>query len=163
MATTQLGLHPSFAVIPLISQSLTVFYAWCEATVFVPFLRAAETDNAATQRVTRLWWNNYLPYGLVTIFGVTLPGIGAGIYAARQLPSDSLEWKLYAAGAAFSAGHFLWGPTIKKVIEDVCDEKVEAKGETMKYVRLWLRHHALRTFAADLPALACFAYLVFGL
>lgn len=163
MATTQPGLHPSFAVIPLISQSLTVFYAICETTTFVPFLKAAETDPAATQRVTRLWWNNYLPYGLTTIFGVTLPGIAAGIYAARQLPSNSLEWKLYTAGATFCAAHFLWGPAIKKVIDSTCDEEVEKKGETMKYVQQWLRLHYVRTFAADVPALACFAYLVFGL
>lgn len=163
MATTHLGLHPSFAVVPLISQSLTVFYALVEPTIFVPFLRAAETDRAATQRVTRLWWNAFLPYGLTTIFGITLPAIGAGIYAARQLPSDSLEWKLYAAGAAFGAGHFLAAPTISKVISNVCDEEVEKKGETREYVRQWLQIHTVRTLAADLPALLCFAYLVFGL
>lgn len=163
MAATQPDLHPSFAVIPLISQSLTVFYALVEPTIFVPFLRAAKTDRAAAQRVTRLWWTHFTPLGLTTIFGVTLPAIGAGIYAARQLPSNSLEWKLYTAGAAFGSGHFLFAPTIMKVINNVCDEEVEKKGETMKYIRQWLRVHAVRTLVADLPALLCFAYLVFGL
>ena len=163
MATTQLGLHPAFAVIPLISQSLTVFYAVVEPTVFVPFLRAAETDPAAAQRVTRLWWTNYLTFGLTTIFSVTLPAIIAGIYAARQLDSNSLEWKLYTAGAAFGAGHFLAVPAMSKVINNVCDEEIEKKNETMENLRQWLRIHAVRTFAADLPSLLCFAYLVFGM
>lgn len=54
MATVHLGLHPSFAVVPLVSQALAVFYALVEPTIFVPFLRAAGTDQAATQRVVRL-------------------------------------------------------------------------------------------------------------
>ncbi|ETN43312.1 uncharacterized protein HMPREF1541_02471 [Cyphellophora europaea CBS 101466] len=160
--TSQLGLHPSFAVIPLVSQSLTVFFAGVETTIFISFLRAAETDHAAVQRTARLWWKQWLPWGLSTIFAVTLPGICAGVYAARQLPSDSLEWKLYAAGAAFGSGHFLAGPTISKVIDKICDEEVEKSSETMKYIKRWLQVHTVRTLAADIPALFCFAYLVFG-
>lgn len=162
MATTKLGLHPSFAVVPLISQSLTVFYAIVEPTVFIPFLRSAETDRAATQRVTRLWYSHFLNLGLTTIFTITLPAIGSALYAARQLSSNTTEWKLYVAGASFSFAHFLFGPSIAAVISSICDEQVEKRGETLQYLRKWLQIHAIRTVVSDIPALLCFGYLVFG-
>ena len=162
MATTTLGLHPSFAVIPLISQSLTVFYAIVEPTIFIPFLRSAEIDRAATQRVTRLWWTQFLNLGLTTIFSITLPAIGSALYAARQIPSDTTEWRLYVAGASFSFAHFLFGPSIASAISSICDEQIEKRGETIHYLRKWLQIHAVRTMVADVPALLCFGYLVFG-
>jgi hypothetical protein len=163
MATAHLGLHPSFAVIPLIFQSLTVGYAVVEYTMFRPFLRAAEADRPATQRVTRLWWTHFLSLGLTTIFSVTLPAIFSAIYAARKLPSDTLEWKLYAAGASFGSAHFLFASSIGSVINNICDEQNEKKGETLNYLRKWLQIHAVRSVVADIPALLCFGYLVFGL
>jgi hypothetical protein len=165
MATTQIGLHPTVAIVPLISQSLTVFYAIVEPTIFIPFLKAAdsEPDRAATQRITRLWWTHFLNYGLATIFSITLPAIVTSVWAARQLPSDSLEWKLYTAGACFGAGHFLAVPFMSKIIDDLCDEQVEKKGQTMETLRKWLRVHYVRTLLADVPSWLCFAYLVFGL
>jgi hypothetical protein len=48
------------------------------------------------------------------------------------------------------------------VINSLCDEKVEQKGETMKYLRKWLRVHAWRSAFADIPALLSYVWLVFG-
>lgn len=162
MSTTQLGLHPSFAVIPFVSQALTVFYALVEPTVFIPFLHAAHTDRAATQRVLRLWFNSFKSFGLITIFSVTLPAIISGFYAARQLPLDTLQWKLYAAGATFSSAHFLFGGKIMTLINNLCNEQSEKKGETLETLRQWLHVHLIRTLVADVPALLCFGYLVLG-
>lgn len=94
MASTQLGLHSNFQVLPLISSSLTVFMAIIETTIFVPFLRAAEVDAKAASKTCRLWWNHWLTPGLTAIFSIIPPGVLLGIYGARHSPAGSLEWKL---------------------------------------------------------------------
>jgi len=157
---SSLGLKPSLAVtIPLISSSLTVFYAILEPTVLYPFLRAAEEDGPATNKVVRLWWANFLPAGLTTIFSVTVPSVVGGIYALRYFARDSLRWKLCLAGATFSAGHFAYGYAISQVIKNIMDEEVEKKGKTVAYVRQWLKVHVWRTLTVDVPALVCFALI----
>ncbi len=163
MATSNaLGLRPNFATIPLISSSLALFYAVVEGTIFAPFLRSAETDPTSTNRTLRLWWTHYLPYGLCTIFGVTLPSAATALYALRKLPRESPKFGLYAAGAAFSLGHFLFVPPISKTITAMCSEDVERQGETTKNLNKWLRLHAWRTVLMDIPSFVCFAWLAFG-
>ena len=162
MATTQLGLHPSFAALALISSSLTVFYALVEPTIFIPFLKAAENDAAAANKTCRLWWKSFLSLGLSTIFAIVPAGIMLGIYGAWHCPRGTVEWNLFSAGATFSAGHFLAVPTMTTVINNICSEEVERKGDTMLWLRKWLTVHVWRTMFADLPALVCFAWLVFG-
>jgi hypothetical protein len=161
---TSLGLlRPQSAItIPLISSSLTVFYALVEPTILVPFLKAAEEDLAAASKTVRLWWSNYLPAGLITIFAIVLPTVVSGSYALRYFPQDSLRWKLCLAGTTFSAGHFAYGYSVAQVIKTTCDEEVEKQGKTMDTVRRWLQIHVLRTLTTDLPALACFALVAFG-
>jgi hypothetical protein len=92
--TSHLGLHPSFPVLPLLSSSLTVFFAIIETTIFIPFLRAAEVDAPAANKTCRLWWNAWLTPGLLTVFSVVPPGVGLGIYGARYSLAGSIEWKL---------------------------------------------------------------------
>ncbi len=59
--TTTLGLRPDLALtIPLLSSSLTVFYAMMEGAVFRSFQQAAKKDPAATAKVMRSWWNAFL-------------------------------------------------------------------------------------------------------
>ncbi|KIW14695.1 hypothetical protein PV08_07479 [Exophiala spinifera] len=157
------GLRPSPALtIPLISSSLTVFYAIIEPTIFLPFINAAKIDAPAANKTIRLWWNDYLPAGLVTIFSIGLTGVVGGINAATHFPHYSLSRKLCFAGAAFSAGHFAYGYHISQVIKSVCDEEEEKTGRTMDHVKTWLRVHLQRTLLTDLPALACFAWVAFG-
>lgn len=158
-----LGLRPDLAVtIPLVSSSLTVFYAIMEASVFYSFQQSAKQDPSATAKVMRMWWNAFLPPGLVMIAAVTLPGIAGGTYALRYFEQGSLKWNLCVAGASFTFGHFAFGPTIVNVIKNICDEEVEKQGKTMEYVQKWLNVHFWRVLAADLPALACFCYVAFG-
>jgi len=162
MSITRLGLHQTFSVMPLVSSSLCLFYAAVETTIFVPFLRSAKTDPSATNRVVRLWWDNFLKYGLYTIFSVTLPTTAAALYALLKLPLTTSEYNLFVAGAAFSLGHFAFVPAIANTIQQICDEEEEKKGRTMTHLRGWLRIHAWRTFLADIPSFLCFAYLAFG-
>lgn len=159
MATSHVGLHPSFAVLPLLSSTLTVFFAVVETTIMFPFLRAAEVDARAAGKIARLWFENWLTAGLCTIFAVVLPGVILGAYGAYHSPPDSLEWKLYTAGATFAAAHFVAVPTMNGVINNLCDPEVEKKGETIANVRQWLNVHFYRTFLTDLPAMACFIWL----
>lgn len=160
---TSVGLRPTPALtIPLISSSLTLFYAMVEPTVFIPFLRAAKEDAPAANRIVRLWWMNYLPSGLVTIFGTCLPSVVGGLYAAQHLPENSLRRRLCLAGSVFAAGHFAYGYTIAQSIKKLVDEEEEAKGKSMDYVRKWLDIHLWRTLTTDLPALVCFAWVAFG-
>ena len=163
MATSNiLGLRPNFATIPLISSSLALFYAFVEVTIFIPFLQSAQTDPKIANRALRLWWTNYIPYGLCTIFSVVLPGAVAGVYALRHLPRSSLDFTLCGAGAVFSLGHFLFVPPVSKTITAMCDEKVEQRGETVMYQRKWLRLHAWRILFMDVPAVVCFGLLASG-
>ena len=160
---TTVGLRPSpILTIPLISSSLTVFYAIVESTVFYSFLSAAKQDAPATNKVVRLWWTNFLTPGLTTIFGVTLPTIIGGVYALRHLPENSLKWKVCLAGSVFAAGHYAYVYPISQTIENVMDEEVETKGTTIDYVKSWLNIHFWRTLTTDLPALACFGYVAFA-
>ncbi|KAK5219116.1 hypothetical protein LTR99_006502 [Exophiala xenobiotica] len=153
---TSVGLRPTpILTIPLISSSLTLFYAIVEPTVFIPFLQAAKEDAPAANRIVRLWWMNYLPSGLVTIF------VG-GLYAARHLPENSIRRKLCLGGSVFAAGHFAYGYAIAQTIKKVVDKEEVAKGKSMDYVRKWLDIHLWRTLTTDLPALVCFAWVAFG-
>ncbi len=161
-ATTP-GLQPDLAVIiPLLSSSLTVFYAIMEGTVFYSFLQSAKKDPAATAKVMRTWWTAFLPPGVSLIFAVTIPGIFGGTYALRYFEQGSLKWVLCVAGATFTLGHFAFAPTIAQVIKKICSEEVEKQGKTMQWVQKWLNVHFWRVLLADLPALVCFSYVVFG-
>ncbi len=169
---SKLGLG-SPATLPLLTTSLTLFYALVEPTIFIPFLRAAaEPDDeesqtqaaaAAANRAIRKWWTYYLPYGLSTIFALGMCNAVAGIYALRQLPTKtrSLEWKICCAGLVASLGHFAFGGHIAGVIRKICDEEVEREGETANWLREWLKVHALRTALTDAPAVGLFAWVVF--
>jgi hypothetical protein len=163
--STTIGLRsqPNLALtVPLLSSSLTVFYAIMETTVFYCFQQSAKRDPRATAKVTRLWWSAFLPPGVSIAFAVIVPGIVGGAYALRFLERGSLQWNLCAAGAAFNLGHFAFGPTIANIIKNICDEGVEKQGKTMEYIRKWLVVHFWRTLFADLPALVCFLYAAFG-
>ncbi|KAI1612590.1 hypothetical protein EDD36DRAFT_240706 [Exophiala viscosa] len=160
---TTVGLHPNpILTIPLISSSLTVFYAVVESTVLFPFLAAAKEDPPATNKVVRLWWTNFLPPGLTTIFGITIPTVVSGLYALRHLREYSLKWKVCLAGSVFAAGHYAYVYSISQTIKDVMDEEVETKGTTIDHVKSWLKIHLWRTLTTDLPALACFGYVAFA-
>lgn len=159
MATSQLGQQTKLLALPLVSSSLTVFYAAVEVAIFIPFLRSAETEPAATSKVVRLWWNYFLFPGAGFVLATTFTSMIAGGYAIRNLPSNTLERQVCAAGIAFSAGHLVFGPTIANVIKNIRDEQVEKEGGTMTWVRQWLRVHAFRTVLADIPSLLCFVWL----
>jgi hypothetical protein len=157
--TTLLGLRPSLPLlVPLVSSSLTVFYAAMETSVFYSFQQSAKKDPSATAKVMRLWWNAFLPPGLAMIFAVTIPGIAGGIFALRFYEQGSRMWNLCLAGALFTLNHFTFAPTIAQVIQAICDEDTERRGKTMIYVQKWLNVHSWRVLLADLPALACFSY-----
>ena len=164
MATANtLGLRSDLALtIPLLSSSLTVFYAILEGTVFYSFQQSAKQDSAATAKVVRSWWTAFLPTGVSLIFAVTIPGIAGGAYALRYFEQGSLKWNLCVAGATFTLGHFAFAPTIAQVIKKLCDEEAEKQGKTMDYLQKWLNVHFWRVLLADLPALMCFSYVAFG-
>ena len=164
MSTTLgLRLQPDLSLtIPLLSSSLTVFYAIMEGTVFYCFQQAAKKDLLSTTKVVRFWWTSFLAPGVSMAFAVTLPGIIGGIYARHHFEQGSLGWNLCIAGATFTLGHFAFGPTIATIIKNLCDEEVERQGKTMEYIRQWLSVHFWRTCFADFPALLCFSYLVFS-
>lgn len=160
---TSVGLRPSpVLTIPLVSSSLTVFYAIIEPLIFNSFLAAAKEDAPATNKVVRLWWNNFLIPGTSAVVASTLPSLVGGLYALKHLPENSLRRKLALAGAIFAAGHFAWVYPIAQTIKNVTDEEVEKKGTTMDYVRRWLKIHTWRFLTTDLPALLCFGYVAFG-
>ncbi|KAJ9614266.1 hypothetical protein H2200_002402 [Cladophialophora chaetospira] len=162
--TTTLGLRPDLALtIPLLSSSLTVFYAIMEGTVFYSFQQAAKKDPTATAKVMRSWWNAFFAPGITLIFAVTLPGIFGGTYVLRYFEQGSLEWNLCLAGATFTLGHFAFAPTIARVIYNICDEKIEKQGKTMENVQRWLNIHFWRVLLADLPALVCFSVVFAGI
>ncbi|KAG9768112.1 hypothetical protein ABEF93_001648 [Exophiala dermatitidis] len=162
MSTTNtLGVGIPVAI-PLLSSSLTVFYALVEPTIFIPFIKASKEDLATTSKMIRLWWTNGLPLGLAVVFSVTLPTIIGGIYASRLFPHDSAKRTLCLAGSAFALGHFAFVPTISQTIKNACDEEVEKKGQSIEYVKKWLRVHFWRTLTADLPALVCFGIVAFS-
>ncbi|EXJ82537.1 hypothetical protein A1O3_06350 [Capronia epimyces CBS 606.96] len=162
MSTTKtLGVGITVAI-PLISSSLTVFYALLEPTIFYPFIKESKDDLAASSKAVRLFWTNWLPLGLAGIFSVTLPSIVGGIYAARYFPEGSPKRSLSLAGAAFTLGHFAFVYPISQKIKWACDEEVEKKGQTIEYVKQWLKIHFWRTISTDVPALVCFALVAFG-
>lgn len=162
MSTTNtLGVGIPVAV-PLISSSLTVFYALVEPTIFYPFVKESKDHLSTTSKAVRLWWKNALPLGLATVFSVTLPGIIGGVHNARYFPEGSTKRTLSLAGAAFTLGHFAFVPSISQKIKWACDEEVEKKGQTIEYVKQWLKIHFWRTISTDIPALVCFALVAFG-
>jgi hypothetical protein len=160
--STQLGLHRSYAVVPFLSSSITLFYAIVKPTIFIPFVRAAETDRVATNRVLRRWFNNFSAANLSTILSITIPTIITGGYALRRLPASHPDFKLYAAGTALALGHFAFAKPIVETINKICDDEVEKKGGNVEWLKRWLWIHAWRTVLTDLPSAVCFASLVFG-
>lgn len=161
--TTTLGLRPNVALtVPLLSSSLTVFYAIVEPTILHCFLQSAKKDLSATSKVVRHWWSSFLPPGLFLVVCTTLPGIIGGSYARRYFPAGSLKWNLCVAGATLNLGHFIFGPVIAQTIKQICDEEIEKRGETMAYVKQWLKIHLWRTLLTDLPALLCFSWVAFA-
>ncbi|KIX04121.1 uncharacterized protein Z518_07674 [Rhinocladiella mackenziei CBS 650.93] len=158
-----LGLrHNPALTIPLVSSSLTVFYAIMEPVIFHCFLKSAKEDLPATNKIMRIWWSNFLPPGLVMIVSTTLPSIIGGTYALRYFPRGGLKWIMCVAGVMLSLGHFAFGPTIARKIQSICDEEEEKKGKTMDYVSQWLNVHFWRTLLTDLPSLCCFGFVAFG-
>jgi hypothetical protein len=158
---THIGLSTSFAVLPLLSSSLTVFNALVQPAIFIPFLRASDTDLKATNRVLRLWFGHHTPYALSTVFAVILPTVFAGGYALTKLQHGTRQWNLYAAGIAFALSHFAFVPLIVPPIQHITDEAVERTNGNVEWLKRWLEIHFWRTILADVPALMCFGLLVF--
>ena len=163
MATaTRLGLHPSFAILPFLSSSLTLFYAFVEPTVFIPWVRSADTELTATNRALRIWWNHFYTPSLSTILSITIPTIFTGGYAIAKLQSHTREWRLYAAGTAFTVGHYVFAAPIVDAINHMNSEEVEKTNGNVEWLKKWLRIHAWRTITTDIPSVVCFGLLVFG-
>jgi hypothetical protein len=152
----------TIAVVPLLSTTCGIFFALVEKTVFDAFLESAKTDHANTSRAVHLWWTNYLKAGVATIVSIAITTLAGGVFTTRQLETYSRPWCIAVAGITFGLGHFVFAPTIADVIKNMCDEEEEKNGQTLTWLKRWLRVHRIRTLVADVPAGLCFAYLVFS-
>ncbi|KAI0448935.1 hypothetical protein F5B21DRAFT_496011 [Xylaria acuta] len=63
-------------------------------------------------------------------------------------------WKWYAAGTALAFSHMAFVPFIMYEVKGLIDD--EPKGHGNETLRKWLNVHTLRSWAADIPAWACF-------
>ena len=150
------------AVLPPISSSLALFYAFVEITIFLPFLQSSAVKDYDVNRAIQLWWNNFFGYGMSTIISLGIASLVSGIYAARQYPLESNDRYLCIGGTIFCMAHFLFGPPVANIIKSLCDEKVAQEKKTIGWLRSWLRLHYWRSSLTDVPAVACFACVVFG-
>ena len=150
------------AILPLISSSFALFYAFVETSIFFPFLHSSVAKDFDANRAIQLWWSNFFNWGMGTIFALALANLAGGVYAANQYAPGSQERYLCTGGTLFSMAHFLFGPSVADIIKNLCDEKVAEAKETTVWLRSWLRLHYWRTSLTDVPAVTCFACVVFG-
>ena len=104
--TTMLGLRPQLDLaltIPLLSSSLTVFYAIMEGTLFYCFQQSAKQDLPTTAKVMRLWWSAFFAPGVSLIFAVTVPG-----WLVASMPSDVSNKAASNGTFAQRAPHLRW-------------------------------------------------------
>jgi hypothetical protein len=109
-------------------------------------------NRAKGTELLPLYWKSFLTPGLACIFslyGLSIGTAAANVYLAPGAPS---AW--YAIGAAFAMAHFVFVPTISKIIKSMIED--ESKGQSWKDQQKWLRVHAVRSIFVDFPGWLCF-------
>lgn len=164
MSKVTVGDHiPLRATLPLVSSCCGLCYAYFEHGFFGALVRAADEDNPVVNRLTRLWWKYYLEReGFITIMAIGGSTFVGGIYTIRGLLPYSKSWYVAIAGMGFGFAHFAFAPKILPVIENMCNEDEEKQGQSIFWMKEWLRIHRWQTILTDLPAVVFFAYLAFG-
>jgi hypothetical protein len=127
------------------------------------FVAASKTDAPAINKALRLFWKHWVPAGMTLILSIGVATLATGVQTVREFDAYSNPWYVAVAGVLFGLGHFAYGGAAMNLMEKLRDEKVEKEGKTVDWQREWLRVHRIRTVTTDIPAVLCFAYLVFGL
>lgn len=170
------------ALLPLLSTTATATLALAEYDFLTKLMKASQTQSgkysSAVARTISTWWKQ--SPGLAIIISLALTSLVTGGRTARLMPPSSPRRWTAIAGTLLAVGHFAFGPKIVAAIQDMKygyeragiwqAEALEA-GKTEEEVadervldaqKRWLRLHVWRTMLADIPALGCFASLVFG-
>lgn len=163
-----------FGLPPLLSTTASASIAIYEAILFNGLIKASLHDKSSTARTISLWWKTTLPEGLAVILALGLTSTLSGIRAVRAFRSGSRERYVAIAGTLFAVGHFLFGPSVARIIQRMVEAydglggieaREEGRGEVVdervvELQRRWLRVHAWRSLVMDGPAVLCFGWLV---
>lgn len=135
---------------PLLSSSFSLWYCVDQYLFFNNFIVPA--NRAKGSVLLPLYWQSFLTPGLACIFslyGLSIATAAANLYL---VPGNPSEW--YAIGAGFAMAHFVFVPTVSKLIKAIIED--EGKGQSWKYQQTWLRVHAIRSIFVDFPGWLCF-------
>lgn len=178
--TVVLATNP--ALLPLLSTTATATLALVDYDFLTKLMTSSQTQSgkysSSVARTISTWWKQ--SPGLAIIISFALTSLITGSRAARKFPSRSTNRWTAIAGTTCAVGHFAFGPKIVAAIQDMQygyeragiwqaealeagkSEEEIADEKVLDAQRRWLKLHAWRTMLADIPALGCFAWLVFG-
>lgn len=158
---------------PLMSTTASVGVAIFEAVAFRGFVKVARLDKPLAARSIALWWKSTVSESIPYILLLGAASLTGGIRAIRKFEVGSSERYVAVAGTLLAVGHFVYGPTMVKVIQGMAEgydglDGMRAKKEESRELvddrvvelqRRWLRIHAWRSFTVDVPAMLCFVWL----
>ena len=143
-------------LLPVISSIVSLQFAYDEY-FFLSCWTKQEYRSQANELLPR-WFANWAPAGTKVVFGSFTLTLASGMTNTATIWNGQGDWitiLLYLAGTLFAAGHFLvFGPTAIKLLAKI--RRNDADAPSAESLELWLKMHATRSFAVDLPAALCF-------
>ena len=148
-------------VAPLVLSTSTLTYAFTEGVFYNAFLHPPQ--NSHSNAILPSWWNytfRRLVWFVVAGYSLnTIVGTANVLTERDELKrKGSLVW--YAAGAAFSFGHFLFVPAVMGPVQDIVEDRLKEKGGATEAMRRWLGWHAIRIATVDIPGWICNSFAV---
>ena len=143
-------------LVPVISSIVSLQFAYDEY-FFLSCWTKREYRSQANELLPR-WFVDWAPAGTKVVFGSFTLSLASGTANVATIwngSGDLITMLSYLAGTLFAASHLLiFGPTAIKLLAKI--RRNDADAPSTESLELWLKMHATRSFAVDLPAALCF-------
>ncbi|KAH7364688.1 hypothetical protein BKA65DRAFT_491869 [Rhexocercosporidium sp. MPI-PUGE-AT-0058] len=136
-------------LIPVLSSTASVSFAFSEYWTFIPFLR----DDISPQSLVK-FCDSFLYQIIPGWLGFGMTSALAGYLSYRC--SNGHSRRLYGWGVVFALAHYAFGYIeVSQVIEKIAHGLIEGVRDMQRY---WLKIHTARTLCSDIPAMIYFIW-----
>ncbi len=153
-ATTFVGLQTFLRIVPVISSTCSLWFAWDQHELLAHFTRPE--IRGLSNQILPAWFGAFFSAGAPRVVGLlaaTVLSSGAVLrYSPDGLLRDRGSSRWYLASIAFALGHQLFVPFIIWPIRAI---PRDAKDKNVAELQAWLRVHTVRTLTVDIAAWVC--------
>ncbi|KAJ0414059.1 hypothetical protein BJY00DRAFT_46033 [Aspergillus carlsbadensis] len=140
---------------PLVLSSASLMSSWSQDISLGAFLHPSLRSDPAhpSGRILPRYLPAFMSPGLWGI-GLTYPPTAVLCIVNGLSDPSSRARTLYLAGAVFSIAHFVWGPTMFRLLARIREPNL-AGGRNEVALQEWRGKHRARTLLTNFPAFVC--------